>query len=368
MTNKERLELNNAKIEEITKTLKRKQVSPTDMLQAMVDGGESCAHLCYVYRGDNLDFIKNLDTSKATSMYQMFYNCEYITSLDVSNFNTSNVTDMDSMFYGCKKLASLDLSSFNTSEVTRMYQMFTSCYGLTELDLSNFNTEKVTSMAYMFSSCDHLISVNVSNFNTANVTSFQGMFSGCNKLTSLDLSSFDTSKVTNMSYMFSDCNELVSIDLSSFNTSSVKGIDRTFRGCYKLETIQNIDLRNSTGLADIVQNCKALTNLYFKNIKVSLKIGSGTSYGTLLTDDSIVNTFKELWDLTGSTSQTLTLSYASGDRTPLIYVKLIDITDEMRTEDPYIDNKKPCVVCEPTDEGAMTLKEYGISKNWNISY
>ena len=51
-----------------------------------------------------------------------------------------------------------------------------------------------------------------------------------------------------------------------------------------------------------------------------------------------------------------------------IYVKLIGATDEMRAEDPYIDNKKPCIVCESTDEGAMTLKEYGISKNWNISY
>ena len=39
----------------------------------------------------------------------------------------------------------------------------------------------------------------------------------------------------------------------------------------------------------------------------------------------------------------------------------------MRAEDEYIDNKKPCVVCESTDEGAMTLTEYAISKNWAIA-
>ena len=61
------------------------------------------------------------------------------------------------------------------------------------------------------------------------------------------------------------------------------------------------------------------------------------------------------------------MSTPSKARTDEIYVKLIDITDEMRAEDEYIDNKKPCVVCESTDEGAMTLKEYGISKNWNIA-
>ena len=108
-------------------------------------------------------------------------------------------------------------------------------------------------------------------------------------------------------------------------------------------------------------------NVEIKNIKIDLQIGSGTNWGTFLTDESLVFIFKELHNLTGSTARTLTLSTPSYARTEEIYVKLIDITDEMRAEDEYIDNKNPCVVCESTDTGAMTLKEYGISKNWNIS-
>lgn len=116
----------------------------------------------------------------------------------------------------------------------------------------------------------------------------------------------------------------------------------------------------------ILYGCTNLTNLTLRNLTTSIQIGSGTKYGTLLTDESIVNTFQELHDLTGKTAQTLTLSTPSNARTEAIYVKLIDVTDEMRADDEYIDSKKPCVVCESTDEGAMTLKAYGISKNWQI--
>lgn len=42
-------------------------------------------------------------------------------------------------------------------------------------------------------------------------------------------------------------------------------------------------------------------------------------------------------------------------------------TDEMRAEDEYIDNKKPFVQCESTDEGAMTIQEYVTSKNWQLA-
>jgi hypothetical protein len=74
-----------------------------------------------------------------------------------------------------------------------------------------------------------------------------------------------------------------------------------------------------------------------------------------------------LHDLTGGTTQTLTLSNPIKTKIDAIYVKLIEPTDEMIANDPYITNKKPCVVCESTDAGAMTLREYGISKNWQIA-
>ena len=132
----------------------------------------------------NIKTIKKmqLDTSKVTSMRDMFRGCSSLTSLDLSNFNTSNVTSMYDTFYNCSSLTSLDLSSFDTSKVTNMSNMFDGCRSLTSLDLSSFNTSKVTDM--------------------------YKMFQNCSALTSLDLSSLDTSKVTNMTGMFSDCSSL----------------------------------------------------------------------------------------------------------------------------------------------------------------
>ena len=47
----------------------------------------------------------------------MFYDCNLLTSLDVSNWNTSKVTNMGNMFYDCNLLTSLDISNWDTSRV-----------------------------------------------------------------------------------------------------------------------------------------------------------------------------------------------------------------------------------------------------------
>ena len=80
-----------------------------------------------------------INTSQVTDMSRMFYNCDQLTSLDLSNFDTSKATNMDSMFYYCYKLTSLDLSSFNTSNVTDMSNMFYYCDSLTTVKVINCN-------------------------------------------------------------------------------------------------------------------------------------------------------------------------------------------------------------------------------------
>jgi surface protein len=338
-----------------------------DMLQARVDETNSCDYLFYNYQGEKVN-VKGLDTSNVTSMYYMFQGCNILKTLDLSNFDTSNVTNMRNMFSECPNLTSIDLSSFNTKNVKLIDNMFNKCSKLTSLDLSNFNTEKVTNMSSMFNNCKALTSLNVSNFDTSKVTNMKYMFGNCTKLTELDVSNFDTSSVTDMSYMFSGCGKLTMIDLSSFDTSNVTNMEQMFYNDSLLENIVGtIDLIKATTAYVFLNGCRALKNIYLKNIKISVQLGSGTSYGTLLTNDSLINTFKELWDLTGSTSKTLTLSTTSKENIANIYVKLVDVTDEMLAQDQYAGNKKPCVVCESTDEGAMTLTEYAISKNWAIA-
>lgn len=155
----------------------------------------------------NMRNIKNLDvshfnTSKVTTMYQMFHSCENIESINIGNFNTSNVTSMSAMFGNCYKLQSINLSSWNTSKVTSMSDMFRSCKALQSANLSSLNTASLKSTGGMFNGCSALTSVNLSGWDTSNVTAMNGMFMSCSNLQTLDLSSFDTSNVTTMSYMF----------------------------------------------------------------------------------------------------------------------------------------------------------------------
>ena len=179
--------------------------------------------------------LQYLNTSEVTSMSEMFYNCESLTSLDLSHFNTANVTNMREMFHGCTSLTSLDLSHFNTANVISMYNMFCSCRSLTSLDLSSFNTANVTNMYQMFGWCNKLSSLDLSSFNTAKVAIMSNMFWLCPKLTSLDLSSFNTANVTDMDYMFYGSDNLTTIYVGdTWSTAAVTESMSMFGGCKSL--------------------------------------------------------------------------------------------------------------------------------------
>ncbi|MCQ2197438.1 MAG: BspA family leucine-rich repeat surface protein, partial [Bacteroidaceae bacterium] len=187
----------------------------------------------------SIEGMRHLNLQNVKDMSWMFYNCNSLTSLDLSAFNTENVTDMSSMFQDCNSLKSLDLSAFNTENVTNMSYMFFNCKSLTSLDLSAFNTENVTDMNNMFYNCSSLTSVDVSALNTENVTNMSRMFWGCNSLKSLDLSAFNTKNVTGMSRMFNGCGSLTSLNLASFSATGEKHPDLSgmFYGCSNLKTI-----------------------------------------------------------------------------------------------------------------------------------
>ncbi|MBS7403782.1 MAG: BspA family leucine-rich repeat surface protein, partial [Eubacteriales bacterium] len=191
----------------------------------------------------------NFNTSKVTSMSNMFFKCSKLTSLDLSKFETSSVTSMSNMFYECSSLTSLDVSNFNTSSVTNMWWMFNSCSSLISLNVSKFDTSKVTNMSYMFGYCSSLTSLNVSNFNTSKVTNMQSMFYNCSSLTSLNVSNFDTSNVTNMGVMFSDCSKLTSLNLSSFDMSRVTNTSDMLDWCVSLTEIQTPKAIGSAAIA-----------------------------------------------------------------------------------------------------------------------
>lgn len=198
-----------------------------------------------------IDGIENLNTSKVTDMWNMFYNCKSLTSLDLKTFDTHNVLSMSYMFFGCNNLTYLKVSSFDTSNVGNMNWMFAGCWKLTNLSVSNFDMHRVRYMTGMFSSCKGLTHIDVSKFNTENVKNMQAVFQNCEKLTSLDLSGFNTSKVNDIASMFNSCKSLTSLDLSNFDTQLVTQSTSLFYGCQKLEAIYLGDKFSLEGLSKL---------------------------------------------------------------------------------------------------------------------
>ena len=170
--------------------------------------------------GTNITTITSIpDTTDVTSMYEMFYRCSSLTSLDVTKtFNTSKVTDMSNMFDYCSGLTSLNVSNWDTSNVTDMYNVFSRCSGLTSLDLSNWDTSNVTSMYAMFSRCTKLTSLDLSNWNMTNVTTMGYMFNNCSSLTTIKVTNCSSntisklqSALSNAGYSSTVSNEIITV-------------------------------------------------------------------------------------------------------------------------------------------------------------
>ena len=261
----------------------------------------------------------------------------------------------DWLFYNKKKITTIP--QLDTSSVTNMESMFSKCSSLTTIP--QLDTSSVTNMFFMFSGCTILTTI--PQLDTSSVTNMAGMFNGCSSLTTIP--QLDTRSVTDMNSTFNGCNSLATIP--QLDTRSVTSMNSTFSGCSSLTTIPQLDTRSVTTMISTFSSCRSLTNCYLKNIKTALTIGSGTTYGHLLTADSLLYIIKELVN-TGS-NKTLTMGSANTAKLSSTYVKLIDITDEMRAEDDLIDSKLPFEVCESTDEGALAiLTDYVALKNWSI--
>ncbi len=121
-----------------------------------------------------IEFPTTFNTNHVKTMYGMFIECSRLTTLDISNFTTSRTDqgiDMAHMFNGCKLLSSITFNSnFTGGHVTTMEKMFFNCNALTSLDLSSFNTTYVTNMSNMFNGCKNLSALDLyPNFTMAGV-------------------------------------------------------------------------------------------------------------------------------------------------------------------------------------------------------
>lgn len=186
------------------------------------------------------------------------------------------------------------------------------------------------------------------------------MFNTNRQITDLtDYISFeDTSNVINMDQMFYSCPYLYKIP--PLDTSKVTTMRSMFNNCSRLYSVPLLDASNVTFMNSMFINCSKLTNLTLLNIKVNLQVGSGSSWGHLLTLESLIGLCQECVNV--NTSRTLTVGTVNLEKLANIYVKLTGEPEEDETLP-----KLPMVQCESTDEGAMLISEYMKLKNWTLA-
>ena len=299
------------------------------------------------------DLICDYDLRDITNMAHMFYNCSKLTT--IPQLDTSNVTNMGGMFERCPKLSTIP--QLDTSNVVYMGSMFQNCSKLTTIP--QLDTSNVTNMGSMFYNCSKLTTI--PQLDTSKVTNMAAMFYNCSSLTTIP--QLDTSNVVYMGRMFYSCTSLTTIP--QLDTSNVVDMGSMFQNCSKLTTISQLDIGNVTNASEMFKNCSKLTNCRLKNIKVSLRVGSGTTYGHLLTVDSLLFMIGEL--VKANNFHSFYVGSANLTKLSNIYVRTIDITDAMRAEDALIDQKLPFEVCTSSDSGAKLVSDYVRLKNWYLN-
>lgn len=81
----------------------------------------------------------------------MFQNCSSLTEVDLSTVTMPALEDIHQLFTNCIRLASVKFGAgINTSKVTTMTDMFASCSSLTTLDLTNITISDECNCARMF--------------------------------------------------------------------------------------------------------------------------------------------------------------------------------------------------------------------------
>ena len=213
---------------------------------------------CYVMT--DLAFGDNFDTSSVNDMRDWLYQCRALKNLTINGgLDSSECLYTTNMFRECSALQSLDLgSSFTASRCTDLSLMFYSCSGLLSLDVSSFDVSRSLNLSEMFESCTKVTQLDVSHFNTANAVNMSYMFYNCQALQNLDLSHFNTAKVTSMYYMFRNCYVLNNIDMSSFNTAEVSNMQHMFNSCRVMTTIDlsSFNTENVTNMSGMFYDCR----------------------------------------------------------------------------------------------------------------
>lgn len=230
-----------------------------NLLQTLITGKGAYAgkNLFYNYKGNNVDFIKDLDFSNNGTADYMFAYAENLISIP-TNFMTNNVESLDSTFNSCFNLKSISLS----------------------------NTDNVKRWNYTFSDCREIQTIILSN--TSNTTSISGICNMCRKLKYI--SPLNTDKCTSITESFRNCTNLEIIDFSSWDLlSGVHATNNTFTDC---SSLKKLIIRKMTIIPPL--NTNSFTTCYhFTGTVHSTYNPEGLKDGRIYVPDNMVDSLKQ---------------------------------------------------------------------------
>lgn len=234
-------------------------------------------------------------------------------------------------------------SAFDYVPVTDVY--YPSLEGWCNTYFANAAASPLNKGANLYVNNALVTALNIPNSITA---LYAYTFYKCSSVTSVYVPS---SVVSSGSLVFGSCANLVS---ATVENGAALG-SSMFSNCSKLTTVNVGSGYVSKASTSPVNGCKNITNLTILDIKASIQVGSGTSYGHNLTLDSLLGLVAECVN-TGSAC-TLTVGSSNLTKLAAVYVKVTDDTS----------SKLPFEQCESTDERALTIQDYLALKNWTIA-
>lgn len=192
----------------------------------------------------------------------MFDSCEKLIGLDLSNLDYSNVIYINHLCCNCKNLKRIIFNDKKENKTIKdMSYMFYNCENLTSLNLSCFYTSNCQDMSYMFYRCKSLEILNIFNLDTTNCETMSYMFYNCESLTSLDLSKFYTTECIDASYMFFYCRSLANLNISNFEPSQITNKEKILEGC---SSLTEITIKNKIEKMVLQQQNNLTTDFKFK--------------------------------------------------------------------------------------------------------
>ena len=177
-----------------------------------------------------LSNINNLIPSKPiNNMYNCFYSCRNLISLDLSKWNLVNNLDFGRAFSSCNNLRTISLP--NDIILRDPWSAFYNCENL--IFLNGRNIKVYNSADSLFSSCKNLDFKCLENWNLYPTTSLSYAFTNSG-LTNINFFTNKIFNTRNIADMFSGCKNLeldASLNFNFWNANDCSGL---FRGCSKI--------------------------------------------------------------------------------------------------------------------------------------